>query len=88
MLSIRTQDRMALLPYENVLQINIIDSKYSLQTKDGIFWKELGKYETKERALEVLDEIQDYTKLGKQQKYDNQGLIEESGDWVYEMPKE
>ena len=62
MLSIRTQDRMALVPYNNVIHINeltVIESGklvYELIIDNS--FHSLGTYATKERALEVLDEIQ------------------------------
>ena len=67
MLSIRTQDRMCLLPYDDILAIKKdhainaysletceIHKGYSVVCDKGI----LGTYATKKRALEVLDEIE------------------------------
>ena len=67
MLSIRTQDRMSLLPYDGILSIKKdyslhahslstveIHKGYSIVCDKGI----LGTYSTQKRALEVLDEIQ------------------------------
>ena len=75
MLSIRTQDRMALVPYkepivikENILNeivIQFIREKekpeiaYDLVVSHQTHFLPLGRYATKERALEVLDEIED-----------------------------
>ena len=56
MLSIRTQDRMALVPYGGRIEITTSNRIAMLHT-DGD-WKELGAYATKERSLEVLDEIE------------------------------
>ena len=61
MLSIRTQDRMALVPYNGKIDIfNHKDDWYI----SIIVIKEfelLGTYKSKERALEVLDEIEAYS---------------------------
>ena len=74
MLSIRTQDRMALVPYnksikidfkysyydgENLISLTYLQG-YTIHTNDDV----LGTYETEERALEVLDEIQQHV-VGK-----------------------
>lgn len=66
MLSIRTQDRMALVPYDNQIYIKMYgDSSLNKVSHweinlyvDKEKWVNLGTYKTKERALEVLDEIQ------------------------------
>ena len=73
MLSIRTQDRTALVPYDGIIKIKKdhainahsvssveIYKGYSIVCDVGI----LGTYKTEERALEVLDEIQVYV-VGK-----------------------
>jgi hypothetical protein len=60
MLSIRTQDRMALVPYDTTVSIaHMIDSDYAVVVDYGDVKKNkwLGLYHSKERALEVLDEI-------------------------------
>jgi len=58
MLSIRTQDRMALVPYK--YRIIITDyTEINGEKKYEIYCDiELGTYATKKRALEVLDEIE------------------------------
>ncbi len=63
MLSIRTQDRMALVPYDSAMGIYVVYEngevkEFELQC--GIHW--LGTYSSKERALEVLDEIEEAKK--------------------------
>ena len=67
MLSIRTQDRMALVPYNGRIMISLREGVHEegdwefdtlfIVTPDGVY-KFLGTYKTNERALEVLDEIQ------------------------------
>ena len=59
MLTIRTQDRFGLIPYNNpITTISFDDGKCKIMlgqvNSDGL----LGTYATKERALEVLDEIE------------------------------
>ena len=49
---VRSQDKKALIPINKM-----ITNTCEVLFYDGII---LGTYETKERALEVLDEIQDY----------------------------
>lgn len=68
MLSIRTQDRMALVPYKGRILISIKDGVVNFKqelarntlvivNEDNVY-TQLGTYATKERALEVLDEIE------------------------------
>ena len=57
MLNIRTQDRMTLVPYNKPITITftaVLNKEVIM--KCGKEW--LAMYATKERALEVLDEIQ------------------------------
>ena len=78
MLSIRTQNRLALVPYNDVITSISYGTKPNLEkveiiTKGGI----LGIYKTEERAIEILDEIEE--------------LFESVSDHyndTYHMPKE
>lgn len=74
---IRSQDKMNLVKV-NQVNVDYQNNKQIIANYVGNFqcdyYEFLGKYETKERALEVLDEIQDYIN----NKY---------GD-VFEMPEE
>ena len=54
MLSIRTQNRMALVPYDDTIKLYEYSDNYYIQTKG----RDLGTYATKGRALEVLNSIQ------------------------------
>lgn len=81
---IRSQDKMNLVKvrqvgvnYQNNKQIiaNYIPELYE---NSGEYCELLGTYETKERALEVLDEIQQYISLPN---IDN-------STYIYIMPKE
>lgn len=55
MLSIRTQDRKTLVPYDKQITINDRNTFHMVFDNSEIL--PLGTYATKERALEVLDEI-------------------------------
>ena len=81
---VRSQDKMNLvqikqisLNYENNKQIiaNYIPDFFE---NSGAYYELLGTYETKERALEVLDEIQKYILLPNT----------DNSAYIYEMPKE
>ena len=91
MLSIRTQDRMALVPYKNEIEIELYtNDKYliNIEThKHKII--PLGIYTTKERALEVLDEIQEA--ILSANMYICDGIVVEKvppQEVVYQMPNE
>jgi len=76
MLSIRTQDRMALVPYSRVTWVRN-DGAIFVMDNQGQPYLKLGQYATQERALQVLDEID---------KTLNKCPINLS--IVYQMPKE
>lgn len=87
---IRSQDKTKLRKIDNIYYYYEICNEHSLYT-DGII--ELGTYKTKERALEVLDEIQDI--LDTQKSYEKfahlitkDTKIIEFSNVIYEMPKE
>lgn len=95
---IRSQDKMNLvkirqisLDYSNKKQI-IANYMPDLFENSGKYYELLATYETKERALEVLDEIQDRMLNGAFAKKIN-GLREEldlipNNLLIYQMPKE
>lgn len=83
---IRTQDKKLLIPIKKMIT----------NTCEGLFYDGiiLGTYKTKQRALEVLDEIQSFLILGNDD-FNEQGLCESYNNIVaskntiiYEMPKE
>lgn len=80
---IRTQNKELLLKIDRI-GIEEFDDGYGIVTYERIGTKNefgLGLYNTKERALEVLNEIQNYIcPNGSMNLYD--------GTRVYEMPKE
>ena len=93
---IRSQDKKALIPINKMLTISCSSMFY-----DGII---LGVYKTEQRALEILDEIQNILKPKiiynqsnpietmndaiYQIKQDVDMKIQELSTYVYEMPKE
>ena len=98
---IRSQDKTILTKInEDIYVYDNLDKTSTIKTDK---WQ-LGTYTTKERALEVLDEIQDIlkpiiklTKLGKVIGKTFEGTVysepneyefEELSTYVYEMPKE
>lgn len=81
---VRSQDRMNLVKirqisinYQNNKQI-IANYTPELYESGGDFFELLGTYKTKERALEVLEEIQQYILLPN---IDN-------SNYIYQMPEE
>ena len=108
-LRIRSQDRENLIRVENLCYFNTCNEMESvgknyILNKSWIGDKDciiLGEYKSKERALEVLDEIQSILNLKNMYKYDRELVLKswENVDKekvkivreqmsVYEMPKE
>ncbi|RXI57671.1 hypothetical protein DP125_13330 [Clostridium tetani] len=86
MIIIRSQDRTILIEV-NEVQINTSENSREVWYKNGLVSCKLGTYETKERALEVLDMIQERIMLGT--KYDTiWNGTRTTKDHVFEMPKE
>ena len=90
MISIRTQDRMSLVPYDKRINISKVWTKnYKYEDVETNFAEincggyPLGEYSSKERALEVLDEIEKANR-------DNKVILYEyfSGDVEYTFPKQ
>ena len=88
---IRSQDRDRIIKVNNIEVV--VDIKWEIYgyTSDEQYY--LGQYETRERAIEVLDEIQKIISwLQKDMKDvtigDLKRLIGSFNDYVYEMPKE
>lgn len=79
---IRTQDKM------NLIEVRGFQICY-IKNADEEYWEiytigtSLGKYKSKERALEVLDEIQTWI-----ERYEANKNNLFSGHVVYQMPKE
>lgn len=100
-LYIRSQDKM------NLVKVNDVSVNYRNNTqiianyipdfigKEGEYYETLGTYKTKERALEVLDEIENKIKyMGKTYEIgtmQDERLMPHQYNYVnnvYEMPKE
>ena len=83
MLSIRTQDRLALVPYNDEIYIDTQDARASnticMVSKYG-YKRILGTYKTKERASEVLDYISNFMTQQSEQYM--------TLNMIYQMPKE
>ena len=74
---VRSQDKRILQKVDNIfLDANFEDKRISTYDGDSIT---LGEYKTKERALEVLDEIQEYMNFDIKLKLET---------CIYEMPGE
>ncbi len=87
-LNIRTKDKLALIPYDGLYidDTDMVDKGYvTVYSKDSEF--ELGIYKTKERALEILDEIQNILKHISLQINNNNQFVGTT-TYVYEMPKD
>jgi hypothetical protein len=73
---VRSQDKRILQKVDNLfLDANYENKRISTYDGDNI---ELGTYKTKERAIEVLDEIQNYILLPNT----------DNSAYVYNMPKD
>ena len=85
---IRSQDKMNLVKVYNVFLNANYDNK-RISTYDGDSNTTLGEYKTKERALEVLDEIQE-AKLGNfHYKCPSNVKVSNNEDTIiYQMPAE
>ena len=88
---IRTQDKEALI-YPNNFYIMKTrgEEKYEISYFDGDSFVKLGFYKSKERAIEVLDEIQNKIE-GKRVLIDAYGAIKikkKDNNKVYQMPEE
>ena len=81
---IRSQDKMNLVKVRQI-SVNYQDNKQiianympELYENSGEYYEILGTYKTKERTLEVLDEIQNYILLPNN----------DNSAYVYKMPKD
>lgn len=80
---IRSQDRTELIN-ANRIQVdrNIVFTFSNINEESG--WIQLGEYETKEKAMEVLDKIQEF--MGNQEYF--KGSSDATYYVVYDMPKD
>ncbi len=88
---IRTQDKEALVYANNFYIMKTRgEEKYEISYFDGDSFVKLGFYKSKERALEVLDDIQNKIE-GNRVLIDAYGDIrikKKDNNTVYQMPKE
>ena len=85
---IHSQDKMKLVLVKNIVISVMSDSTWiEYKDYDGTF--KLGEYKTKERALEVLDEIQKKINLINIGHDFGSPMIDlKNPTYIYEMPKE
>lgn len=88
---IRSQDKEGLIKVNmGIMYWKDTDNRNCVVNKDnatGI--SKLGTYKTKERALEVLDDIQNMLRFFKGEGFTGEGLISiENNLGIYQMPKE
>lgn len=87
---IRSQDRDDLIKVYDIWidDTNMVEQGYVSIMANSNFSFELGVYKTKDRALEVLDEIESFINKGcKQIKIDSEAHCTKEY-YIYEMPKE
>ena len=83
---IRIQDKEALVYANNFYIMKTkVEEKYEISYFDGDSFVKLGFYKSKERAIEVLDEIQTHISRYKVLEVDE---CLEAEDVVYQMPEE
>ena len=68
---IRSQNKEVLIAFESLLDIEVSGGVISAR-RDMRWWRLLGEYSTKEKAMKVLDMIQ---KLMRRRKYDKQRKV-------------
>ena len=83
---IRSQDKEKLVKANDIaIEMNMIYGYFDKNTE----YEHLGSYATKERALEVLDEIQNFMLCNREYGYTANVYINELAKcYIYEMPKE
>ena len=83
---IRSQDKEKLVKANDIaIEMNMIYGYFDKNTE----YEHLGSYATKERALDVLDEIQNFMLCNREYGYTANVYINELAKcYIYEMPKE
>ena len=84
---IRSQDKMKLVNNCNLYISNEIRNEYVIEDLSNKYLK-LGTYQTKERALEVLDEIQSHLNTMLSINIAPPEYVKTIVNFVYEMPLE
>lgn len=83
---VRSQDKRILQKVDNIfLDANYENKRISTYDGDNV---ELGTYKSKDRALEVLDDIHNVLKGNVENHINKFDLYRDNNVIVYEMPKE
>ena len=86
---IRSQDKMSLIKVNKVcFERNIDDEPTIYGYENYENYERLGIYKTKERALEVLDDIHNVLKGNVENHINKFDLYRDNNVIVYEMPKD
>ncbi|HBG2115568.1 hypothetical protein ACRVX5_19860 [Clostridioides difficile] len=83
MIIIRSQDRLDLM---RVDRVEIYDKQVFVIFEDDV--KRIGVYESNERAMQVLNEIQKFIESGVKMDYIDSCRVRHNQEKVFEMPAE
>ncbi|MDM9892949.1 hypothetical protein QVB05_15885 [Clostridioides difficile] len=83
MIIIRSQDRLDLM---RVNRVEIYDKQVFVIFEDDV--KRIGVYESNERAIQVLNEIQEFIENGVRTDYIDSCRVRHNQEKVFEMPVE
>ncbi|ENY8884420.1 hypothetical protein KWK86_017630 [Clostridioides difficile] len=83
MIIIRSQDRLDLM---RVNRVEIYDKQVFVIFEDDV--KRIGVYESNERAMQVLNEIQEFIENGVRTDYIDSCRVRHNQEKVFEMPVE
>ncbi|HBF5319115.1 TPA: hypothetical protein KPJ73_002151 [Clostridioides difficile] len=81
MIIIRSQDRLDLT---RVNRVEISNNRVYAMFEDGI--RKMGEYESNERAIQVLNEIQEFIENGVRTDYIDSCRVRHNQEKVFEMP--
>ncbi|MBY2484471.1 hypothetical protein KWX70_08290 [Clostridioides difficile] len=85
MIIIRSQDRLDLLEVNRVeVDINEVIAIF----KGSSDFRKIGEYENEERAIQVLNEIQEFIESGVKMDYIDSCRVRHNQEKVFEMPAE
>ncbi|HBH3024741.1 TPA: hypothetical protein KSJ82_004008 [Clostridioides difficile] len=83
MVIIRSQDRLDLM---RVNRVEISNNRVYAMLEDDI--RKIGEYESNERAMQVLNEIQKFIENGVKKDYIDSCRVRHNQEKVFEMPVE
>ena len=83
MIIIRSQDRLDLM---RVNRVEISNNRVYAMLEDDI--RKIGEYESNERAMQVLNEIQKFIEKGVKKDYIDSCRVRHNQEKVFEMPVE